>query len=272
MTAAGHREPALVAEQVSVDRGGVRVVDAVDLVVPRGEWVAVVGPNGAGKTSFLHAVAGLVPRASGRLRVMGLDPAGARRREVARVVALVPQRAVVPEGVTVSQLVSLGRTPHIGRFGRDGAGDRAVVQDALARLELEHLAGRAADRLSGGELQRVVLARALAQQPAVLLLDEPTSALDLGHQQSVLDLVDGLRRDHGITVLSALHDLTLAAQYAHRLVLLDSGRLLVDDAPAAVLSAGRLADVYGARVEVLQVRGRPAVVPVRPDRYGQDGT
>jgi iron complex transport system ATP-binding protein len=140
-----------------------------------------------------------------------------------------------------------------------------VVDEALERLELTDLAGRAADRLSGGELQRVVLARALAQEPDVLLLDEPTSALDLGHQQSVLDLVDGLRTDRGITVLSALHDLTLAAQYADRLALLHRGRLLVEDVPAAVLSSERLAAVYGARVEVLEVGGQPAVVPVRGD-------
>ena len=183
---------------MNVDRGGVRVVTDVDLVVEPGEWVAVVGPNGAGKTSLLHAVAGLIP-ATGHLRVGGLDPAHAPRRRMARAVALMPQRPVVPEGISVRELVALGRTPHLRRFGTESAADRDAVERTLDRLDLSELADRPALGVSGGELQRVVLARALAQEPQVLLLDEPTSALDIGHQQSVLDLVGAMRLQDELT-------------------------------------------------------------------------
>jgi iron complex transport system ATP-binding protein len=246
---------------MSVERGGRRVVSDIDLVVDEGDWVAIVGPNGAGKTSLLHAVAGLIP-AIGKLRVGGLDPGRAPRRQVARVVALMPQRPIVPEGTTVRELVALGRTPHLRRFGTETAADRDAVDRTLSRLELTEFAERPALGLSGGELQRVVLARALAQEPRVLLLDEPTSALDIGHQQSVLDLVSSLTRQDGLTVVAAMHDLTLAGQYGRRVVLIHEGRLVADGTPADVLEPNRLSEVYGARVEVLPRAGGPAVVPV----------
>lgn len=254
--------PAVECRGVSVERGGARVVSDVDLVVPQGDWVAVVGPNGAGKTSLLLAVAGLLP-ATGGLRVGGLDPGRSPRRRVARVVALMPQRPLVPEGISVRELVALGRTPHLRRFATETAADRAAVQQTLARLELVDLADRPAAGLSGGELQRVVLARALAQEPRVLLLDEPTSALDIGHQQGVLDLVDTMRLQDELTVVAAMHDLTLAGQYSRRIVLLDGGRVVADATPGEVLEPARLAEVYGARVEVLVRDTGPAVLPVR---------
>jgi iron complex transport system ATP-binding protein len=253
---------AVECEGVGVTRRDVRVLAGVNLLVEQGEWVAVVGPNGAGKTTLLHALAGLIP-ATGRVRVAGHDPARTPRQLMARAVALMPQRPVVPEGVTVAELVRLGRTPHLGRFGTETAVDRSVADATLRRLDLTGMADRLAVELSGGELQRVVLARALTQNPRVLLLDEPTSALDIGHQQSVLELVDRMRVEDGITVVAAMHDLTLAAQYGQRLVLLDAGRVVADDTPARVLAADRLAGVYGARVEVLQRPAGPAVVPVR---------
>ena len=256
--------PALECRRVCVERGGNRVVTDVDLVVDEGDWVAIVGPNGAGKTSLLHALAGLIP-AIGELRVGGLDPGHASRREVARVVALMPQRPVVPEGSTVRELVALGRTAHLRRFGTETAADRTAVEETLERLDLVALADRPALGLSGGELQRVVLGRALAQEPRVLLLDEPTSALDIGHQQSVLDLVDTMRLQDELTVVAAMHDLTLAGQYGRRVVLLDQGRVVADASPREVLRPVRLADVYGARVEVLQRDTGPAVLPVPAD-------
>ena len=254
--------PVLECRRVCVERGGVQVVTDVDLTVEAGDWIAVVGPNGAGKTSLLHAVAGLIP-ASGHLRVGGLDPANSPRRRMARVVALMPQRPVVPEGMTVRDLVTLGRTPHLRRFGSESAEDRDAVLRTLDRLDLTDLADRPAVDVSGGELQRVVLGRALAQEPQVLLLDEPTSALDIGHQQSVLDLVGSMRLQDELTVVAAMHDLTLAGQYGRRVVLLHRGRVVADAAPSEVLRPARLAEVYGARVEVLERADGPAVLPVR---------
>ena len=247
---------------VSVRRGTADVVRDLHLDVAPGEWLGLVGPNGAGKTSLLHAVAGLLPY-SGSISVGGTDPATAGRRDLARVVGLMPQIPVVPEGTSVMDLVLLGRTPHIGRFGTETEEDRRVARGAVERLCLDHLADRPATELSGGELQRVVLARALAQQPRVLLLDEPTSALDIGHQQTVLDLVDSLRHEEGLTVVAAMHDLTLAGQYSDRLLMLQDGREVAQGPWEAVLDAGLLAEVYGARVEVLRTAAGPAVVPVR---------
>lgn len=247
---------------VGAERGGVAVLHDVELEIAAGAWVSLVGPNGSGKTTLLHALAGLVP-ATGEVRVGGVRPGHAARRATARTVALMPQRPVVPEGVTVGELVHLGRTPHIPRFGSETPHDREIVDRVIARLELEEFVRRSATELSGGELQRVVLARALAQQPAVLLLDEPTSALDIGHQQQVLDLVDSLRVEEGLTVVAAMHDLTSAAQYGERLVLLDHGRIVADGPPDAVLTVSRIAAVYGARVEVLARRDGHAVLPLR---------
>jgi len=256
---------AVTCREVCVARGGIEVLHDVDVLVRAGEWVSLVGPNGSGKTTLLHALAGLVP-ATGRIDVAGIDPGRTRRRAVARAVALMPQRPVVPDGVTVRDLIHLGRTPYIPRFATGTPGDRETVDRVVERLELGSFVSRLATDLSGGELQRVVLARALAQEPRVLLLDEPTSALDIGHQQQVLDLVDSMRRESGLTVIAAMHDLTSAGQYGERLVLLHDGRVVADGPPGAVLTADRLAAIYGARVEVLDRADGPAVLPLRDTR------
>ena len=253
---------AVTCRDLRVARDRTPVLHGIDVTVPAGEWVSLVGPNGSGKTTLLFALAGLIP-AAGHIEVEGVTPRRGGRRHVARTVAMMPQRPVVPEGVTARELIALGRTPHIPRFGTESAHDVVVVDTVIDRLDLHDLAGRIATTLSGGELQRVVLARALAQQPRVLLLDEPTSALDIGHQQQVLDLVDSLRRESGLTVVAAMHDLTSAAQYGQRLVLLDGGRVVADGPPAEVLTAERIAQVYDARVEVLDRPAGRAVLPLR---------
>ena len=258
----------LSCRDLSVTRGGQEVLHGVGLQVREGDWVSVVGPNGAGKTTLLHVLAGLLQsgkgtRISGEMLVGGLDSRRAGRREMSRVVALMPQRPVVPEGVTVTELISLGRTPHLPRFGEESVGDRDIVREIIERLELGDLAGRQATQLSGGELQRVVLGRALAQRPRVLLLDEPTSALDIGHQQQVLELVESMRVADGITVVAAMHDLTLASQYGRRMLMMNGGRVVADGPVSEVLTADRIGQIYGARVEVLERGGLLAVLPMR---------
>jgi len=254
----------IVLDSVSVELGGVRVVESVSATVEDGEWVALIGPNGAGKTTLLRAIAGLAAPQGG-IEVDG-DPVGALgRRRLARRVALVPQTPLMPPDMTVAEYVLLGRTPHLGYLAGEGKGDLAAADRALARLDLTRFAGRRLGTLSGGERQRAVLARALAQEAPLLLLDEPTSSLDIGRGQQALELVDSLRRDGGLTVLSAMHDLTLAGQYADRLLLLDRGRLVAGGAPADVLRPELIAEHYGAEVKVL-VNGGVAVVPSRPRR------
>jgi iron complex transport system ATP-binding protein len=253
---------AIAFEQVTVEAGGRRIVDGVSFAVEPGAWVSLLGPNGAGKTTLLRVLAGL-RRFRGSVRLAGRELAELGRREAARMIALVPQAPVVPPAMSVADYVLLGRTPHMGVLAREGAGDRAAASEALLRLELAPLADRRLSSLSGGELQRAVIARALAQSAPVLLLDEPTTALDIGHQQQVLELVDELRRADGLTVVAAMHDLTLAAQYGDRIVLVDGGRVLAEGDAGEVLTEQRIASLYGATVRVVHGEGAPAVVPVR---------
>ncbi len=250
-----------------VDAGyrGQDVLYGIDLAVAAGEWLGVIGPNGSGKSTLLKVGAGLLPTTGG-VSVGGVAATELTRRDRARQVALVPQTPVIPEGTTVFDYVLLGRTPHIGYWRTETRRDADVVRDELRRLDLERLADRPIGELSGGERQRAVLARALAQRPAVLLLDEPTTGLDLGHQQQFLGSVDELRRDLGIAVVSALHDLTLAAQYADRLVLLSGGRIVAEGRATDVLTEARLRSYYDAEVTVLVDDGSPVVVPRRPAR------
>ncbi len=250
---------------VSVALGDRPVLHEVDLHVRDNEWLSVVGPNGAGKTTLLRYLAGLVP-GQGSLHLDGRAAGTMTRRERARTVALVPQQPVVPHGVTVAEYVLLGRTPHLHPLAREGARDLAAAEDALDHLDLREFAGRPVTQLSGGERQRVLIARALTQGSPVLLLDEPTTSLDVGHQQQVLELIDDLRHEHHLTVLSTMHDLTLAGQYADRLLLLDNGRVIVEGAAGEVLTEANLARYYGARVRIIHDGDRPVVLPLREVR------
>jgi iron complex transport system ATP-binding protein len=254
--------PSIEARDVGVSLGGRPVVDRVELTVEPGEWLGLIGPNGAGKTTLLRALAGLVP-AVGAIRLNGEPYGPRRRRALARVVALVPQLPETPPALTVAEYVLLGRTPHIGYLASEGHADRVVAASAIDRLGLRAFVQRELGSLSGGERQRVVLARALAQAAPILLLDEPTSALDLGRQQEALELLDELRRQDGLTVVSAMHDLSLAGQYADRLVLLDRGRVVARGSPHEVLTAETIARCYGAEVRILHADGGVFVLPTR---------
>ena len=257
---------ALRIAHVSVQRGAIEAVRELSLDVPRGSWVALIGANGAGKSTVLAAIAGLIPY-TGSIAIGGHDLMRLSRGERARRVALVPQLPVTPPLVTVADYVLLGRTPHLAAFRREGPEDLAIVADVLDRLDLAGFASRHLTTLSGGERQRAVIARAVAQGAGLLLLDEPTSALDVGHQQDVLDLVARMRDESGLTVVSAMHDLTLAGLYADRLVLLASGRTIASGLPAEVLTETMIAEHYGATVRVISSPdGTTAVIPTRSPR------
>jgi iron complex transport system ATP-binding protein len=255
---------ALEFDAVSVSFGKRRVVDAFTDRVESGEWLGVIGPNGAGKSSLLRAAAGLV-RFDGDIRVGGssLPPMADSAR--AQQVAYVAQDPMIPDDMCVFDYVLLGRTPYVGYFGTESADDRGVVADVIDRLRLGEFATRMLGSMSGGERQRAVLARALAQEAPVLLLDEPTSALDIGHQQQALELVTELREHSGLTVVSAMHDLTLAGTYTDRLVLLDDGATVASGAAVDVLTAERLGEVFHVcvTVDVDPDDGAVIVVPRR---------
>ena len=253
--------------QLSIHRLGVQIDGAVlltgvDLTVDPGEWLGLIGPNGAGKTTLLRAVAGVVD-AFGTTRVDGDNLGGLSPQERARRVALVPQRPIAPPGMDAFSYVLLGRTPHLGYFASEGRHDVEVAQAALIELGVGDLSRREISTLSGGELQRVVLARALAQEPEILLLDEPTSALDVGNQQQVLEVIDGMRSARGLTVMSAIHDLTLAAQFCDRLALLADGEVVATGTPHQVLTEETIRVHYDANVNVIWIDEQLAVIPTR---------
>lgn len=237
----------------------------VDLDLVAGEWLGVIGPNGAGKSTLLKALAGLVP-ATGQVHLAD------GRRPRATDLSLMPQVPQLPPGMTVAEYVLVGRTPHLRWLQGESRHDRAVVVDVLRRLDLSGFAARSVRSLSGGEAQRVCVARALAQQAPVLLLDEPTSSLDVGHQVEVLELIDQLRLSDGLTVVAAMHDLGTAARFSDRLLLLDGGHVVTTDTPERVLDPVVLSGVYATALEVHELRGELVVLPAprapRPDPGG----
>lgn len=249
---------------LEVSLGGRRVLAGVSLEVPAGSWTAVIGPNGAGKSTLLRAVLGLVASRGG-ISVAGEDLRRLKPRQRAHLVAYAAQNPNLPVGMTVFDYTLLGRSPYVPHLGRESARDRSITEEVLGRLDLTAFAARPLDHLSGGERQRVVLARALAQRTPVLLLDEPTSALDIGHQQQVMELVDRLRLSDELTVVTTIHDLTLAGQYADALVLVSGGRVAAAGTPEEVLTGPTVEEHFDARVRVTAgPGGRPILALERP--------
>jgi iron complex transport system ATP-binding protein len=257
--------PALELGDVSVEYGRTRILAGISFTVDEGEWVGLIGPNGAGKTTLLRAVAGLV-ESDGTIVLGGSSISTASRRDRARSIAVVPQYPVTPAWMTVAEYVLLGRTPHLGVLSRESRHDLELAAQTIERLELGPFRNRRLGTLSGGERQRVVVARALVQEAKVILLDEPTASLDIGHQQQALELLDILRSEQGLTLVAAMHDLTLASQYVDRMVLLRRGRIVADGPPELVLTRALVSEHYEASVEILPHDGGLAVVPrrVRP--------
>jgi iron complex transport system ATP-binding protein len=246
------RGPAqIVVSGLSVSFGTKAALEGVNVSVATGEWVALIGPNGAGKTTMLRAIAKMV-RSAGGIMLGGHPASRLGQRKLARLIAYVPQHPVLPPAMTALDYVLLGRTPHLGYFAVETDADRRICLDLLDRMTLADMAGRRLGTMSGGESQRLVLARALAQQAPILLLDEPTSALDLGRRVDALEMIDELRTERSLTVLSAIHDLTLAGQFADRLVLLHEGKVAADGDPAAVLRDDLLSATFGAGVGVMR--------------------
>ena len=243
----------LRAEGVHVRFGEHVVLRGVDLAVAPGEWVSQLGRNGSGKTTLLRVLAGLLRPAEGTVHV-GPDPLGSlSRREVARRMAVLPQATPVVRGLTVRQFVRQGRYAARGALGMLGDTDDDQVREALRCTGVAEWADVPLEQLSGGQRQRVRLALALAQDAPVLLLDEPTTFLDVRHQIDVLELVRALQRERGLTVVAVLHDLAQAARYSDRVVALRDGVVHADGAPAEVVDAALLKDVYGVSGEVLWI-------------------
>ncbi|WP_062430738.1 ABC transporter ATP-binding protein [Herbidospora daliensis] len=258
----------LIVENVVVRVGGRDLVHDVSFEVAEGEVLGLVGPNGAGKSTLLRTFYRARKPTSGRVLLDGEDVWKMPGRMLARRLAAVLQETGGDFELSVHDIVAMGRTPHKRAFDGDDADDRAIIADALDRLDVAGLAHAPFDRLSGGEKQRVLIARALAQRPATMVLDEPTNHLDLRHQLDALNLVRGL----GVTAVVALHDLTMAAAFCDRIAVMDAGRLVALGTPAKVLTPVMLAEVYRVDADVTlhpetgvpQVTLAPTVARLRP--------
>jgi iron complex transport system ATP-binding protein len=257
----------LRGEGLALAYDGRAVLDGVDVVVAPGELLGVIGPNGAGKTSLVRLLAGGATPDGGRVVLGGRSLPEWSRRERARTIALVPQDPRVEFPFTVLEIVLMGRAPHLTGLGFAGPDDLHRARASLARLGLEGLEARRLDALSGGERQRVFLARALAQDPAVLLLDEPTTHLDLRHQTEILDVVREGVRERGLAALAVLHDLNLAAVACDRLMLLAQGKVAVMGTPSEVLTQDAIERAFATRVHVRRhdLTDVPVILPLPRD-------
>lgn len=253
------RRPAeLDVERVRYETGGTLILDDVDCTAPAGGITGVLGPNGSGKSTLLRLIASAAPPSAGTLRLAGEDLRRSSRRQRAREIAFVEQETHTEVSLRVLDAVLLGRTPHRSGWGADTAADRGLARDCLARVDASDLEQRDFDTLSGGERQKVQLARALAQEPQLLLLDEPSNHLDIAAQLALLAQVRTLAGE-GVTVLMALHDLNQALSTCDHAILLASGKVVAAGRPCDVLTPDRIADVYGVQAHVLESDGVPVL-------------
>ena len=254
----------LTVDAVSAGYGDSVVLSGLDLTVPAGRITVIVGANACGKSTLLRAMSRLITPRQGHVLLDGKSIHRMRSRELARIMGLLPQSPVAPEGITVADLVGRGRHPHQGAFSGWTRKDEEAVADALAATQTVELADRPVDELSGGQRQRVWIAMALAQQTEILLLDEPTTFLDISHQVEVLDLLMDLNQRQATTIVMVLHDLNLAARYADNLIAMVGGRLHVAGRPEEVLTEETVRQVFGLESRIITdpTSGRPIMLPI----------
>ena len=254
----------LQAVNLSLGYGDLLIVDDLTVDVPVGQVTVIIGANGCGKSTLLRGLARLLSPARGAVLLDGESVHSMPSKEVAKVMGLLPQAPVAPEGITVADLVGRGRYPHQGWFRHWSAEDDRAVAEALAATDTLDLADRAIDEMSGGQRQRVWIAMALAQETDLLLLDEPTTYLDLSHQVEVLDLLTDLNRRRGTTVVIVMHDLNLACRYADHLIAMNDGRIARQGPPAEVITPSTMREVFGMRATIINdpVSHTPTVIPI----------
>ena len=239
----------------------IRVLEDIDVSLKPGEILSIVGPNGTGKTTLLKCITSIITPDRGAVFLGERDVARMSRRELAGYLGYVPQQIPSKFPMTVFEMVLLGRRPHIS--WKPSSHDLERVADILQEMKLADLALRDVGRLSGGQRQKVLLARALAQDPEFLLLDEPTSSLDLRHQLEVMEIIRGLVRDNGTGAMIALHDLNLASRFSDRIIMLHNGRIFSEGPPAQVMTSENIREVYGVEAMVRQENGYPLIQPLR---------
>ena len=253
----------LEIQGITLAYGHNKVVEDVSFQVMSGEIVGIVGPNGSGKSTIIKALSRVVTPYSGRILINDRDISQIPRRELSSLVGVVPQTPVLPSAFTAFEIVLMGRNPHLGLFQYEGPRDVDITWQAMEQTSTQCLAERRIGELSGGEIQGVVIARALAQETQAVLLDEPTANLDISRQIEILDLIKGLCRENRLTVVVALHDLNLATHYCDRLLLINNGRIHAEGTPAEVINVRNLEQVYGPGnyVHTHPLSGLPVVLP-----------
>jgi len=249
-------------QNVFAGYGAKIVLHDVTVELQGGNFLGLIGPNGSGKTTLLRLASGVLPARRGSVRLRGDNLHEVARREIARIMAFLPQDIALTFAFTVREVVLMGRSPHLSRFVQESREDMKIVDRAMELAGIAHLADRIVSEISGGERQRAFIAMCLAQQPEVLLLDEPTNHLDIAHQLSILDLIRTLNRERGMTVVSVFHDLNLAAEYCEKVVVMNDGRVVAFGTPEETLTAEMIRNVFGAEVVTQRnpVSDKPHVV------------
>ena len=252
----------LDVEKLSLAYGHTVVMRELTFQVKPGEMLGLIGPNGSGKSTVIKAMSRVIPLYSGKILVDGKDIAKIHRAELARLIGVVPQMPLLPSTFTAFEIVLMGRNPYLGLFQYESSEDMAITWQAMGRTNTQSLAERQVGELSGGEIQRLVIARVLAQQPKSILLDEPTSNLDINYQLEILDLIKSLCREDNLAVVITMHDLNLASQYCDRLILINRGQAHAQGTPAEVITERNIEEVYGAEgcVYTHPVNGLPTVL------------
>ena len=244
------------------------ILSDVSFSVTAGEFFVIIGPNGAGKTSLLKIISGLQKAQQGSVIIKDKNITKYTRRNLSKILAIVPQQIEVGFPFMVKDTVIMGRTPHLGILGMESKNDFHLAEEAMEFTEVAHLSDRKLFQLSGGELQRVIIARAICQQPEIILLDEPTTALDPAHQLKIMDLMERFRRQHNTTIIMVSHDLNLASMYGDRLLLLKEGSVVKTGDPKAVLNKSLLEESYGCKMLIDEnPLGQVARITPIPDKY-----
>lgn len=253
----------ITAQGLGKSYGTTAVLSSIDFRAAQGEWWGIIGPNGSGKSTLLHLLSGIETPTTGSVQLLGREIGSYSRKAIARVMAVLQQEGLMPTGFTVREVLEMGRYPFLNWLGRETSSDSAELIDSiLDRLDLTPLADRRIDELSGGQRQRAALGKVMVQEPSLLLLDEPTTYLDIRYQQRFMDLIAAWRRESGITVISVLHDLNLAAQYCDRLLMLNHGRIAGSGTPEEVLTEDNIRHIFQIDPSIVKhpVNGAPQVL------------
>jgi len=248
-------------ERLCLSYGKKEVVRDISFSLVPGRIIGIVGPNGCGKSSIVRAISRVLKPVSGSIKLNGREITCFSHKELACLLGVVPQIPLLPSGFTAFEVVLMGRNPHLGFFQYEGYADYTIARKAMEQTGVTHLAESRVGELSGGEIQSIVIARVLTQQPQVILMDEPTSSLDIGRQTEILDMVRQMCREHKMAICIVLHDLNLAVQYCDRLILINNGRIVSEGTPEQVITKETISEVYGAGSEVHNLCGFPIVIP-----------